>query len=115
MTMPLRDEDGRLVHWVSPEPFEAETAQELTPEQEKLYLSSQWRMMWLRLRQHRIAVASGIVLLLMYLSVLVSEVISPYNLHTRNTDHIYAPPQSVHLFHEGSSGRSCTATITDSI
>jgi len=26
----------------------------------------------------------------------------PYNLHTRNTSFIYAPPQSVHLFHEGS-------------
>jgi peptide/nickel transport system permease protein len=102
MTLPLRDETGRLAHWVSPEPFESEIAQELTPDQEKLYLASQWRMMWWRLRRHRVAVASGIVLILMYLSVLVSEAISPYNLHTRNTDFIYAPPQSLHLFHEGS-------------
>jgi len=102
MTLPLRDETGRLAHWVSPEPFESEIAQELTPDQEKLYLASQWRMMWWRLRRHRVAVASGIVLILMYLSVLVSEVISPYNLHTRHIDYIYAPPQSLHLFHDGS-------------
>jgi peptide/nickel transport system permease protein len=102
MTLPLRDETGRLAHWVSPEPFESEVALELTADQEKLYLASQWRMMWWRLRRHRVAVASGIVLILMYLSVLVSEAIAPYNLHTRNTDFIYAPPQSVHLFHEGS-------------
>lgn len=102
MTLPLRDETGRLAHWVSPEPFESEVAQELTADQEKLYLASQWRMMWWRLRRHRVAVASGIILILMYLSVLVSEAIAPYNLHTRNTDFIYAPPQSVHLFHDGS-------------
>lgn len=101
MTQPLRDEDGRLAHWVSPAPFEPEAAEELTPDQEKLYLASQWRMMWWRLRRHKVAVASGIVLILMYLSVLVSEVIAPYGLHTRNTDFIYAPPQSINLFHEG--------------
>ena len=28
--------------------------------------------------------------------------IAPYGLVTRHTDHIYAPPQPVHLFHEGS-------------
>jgi len=102
MTLPLRDETGRLAHWVSPEPFESEVALELTADQKKLYLASQWRMMWWRLRRHRVAVASGIVLILMYLSVLVSEVISPYNLHTRHIDYIYAPPQSLHLFHDGS-------------
>ena len=31
----------------------------------------------------------------------MSEIIAPYNLHTRNTDYIYSPPQSVHLFHNG--------------
>jgi peptide/nickel transport system permease protein len=31
----------------------------------------------------------------------VSEVLSPYNLHSRDTRHIYAPPQELHLFHEG--------------
>ena len=90
-----------LAHWVSPEPFVPEAAEELTPEQERFYMASQWRMMWWRFRRHRLAVASGVVLALMYLSVLVAEAVAPYNLQTRNIDHIYAPPQSVHLFHEG--------------
>jgi peptide/nickel transport system permease protein len=90
-----------LAHWVSPEPFVPEAAEELTPEQERFYMASQWRMMWWRFRRHRLAVASGAVLALMYLSVLVAEAVAPYNLQTRNIDHIYAPPQSVHLFHEG--------------
>ena len=91
----------RLEHWVSSEPFEPQAAEELSPEQERYYMASQWRMMWWRLRRHKLAVVSGIVLILMYGSTLISEVIAPYNLHSRNIDYIYAPPQSLHLFHEG--------------
>ncbi|MEE8308443.1 MAG: ABC transporter permease, partial [Gammaproteobacteria bacterium] len=36
------------------------------------------------------------------LSVLISEFLAPYNLHSRHVDHIYAPPQAIHLFHDGS-------------
>ena len=37
----------------------------------------------------------------MYGSILISEFLAPYNLHTRNINAIFAPPQSVHFFHEG--------------
>jgi len=57
--------------------------------------------MWWKFRRHRIAVISGVILLLFYASTLVSEMLAPYNLHTRDTRHIYAPPQEIHLFHEG--------------
>jgi len=92
---------SRLEHWVSPEPFSPQAAETLSPEQERYYLASQWRMMWWRLRRHRMAVISGIVLAVMYFSIFVSEVLAPYNLHSRHTDFIYAPPQGLHLFHEG--------------
>lgn len=92
--------DG-LEHWVSPEPFTPQAAEELTPEQERYYMATQWRLMWWKFRRHRLAVASGVVLLLMYASILVSEILAPYNLHSRHPDHIYAPPQTVHLFHDG--------------
>lgn len=88
-------------HYVSSEPFDAYSIEALTPEQERYYLASQWRMMWWRLKRHRIAVFAGVVLLVLYASTLVSEVIAPYALASRNTDHIYAPPQQMHLFHEG--------------
>ncbi|MGD9869227.1 MAG: ABC transporter permease, partial [Hyphomicrobiales bacterium] len=45
---------------------------------------------------------SGVFLLLAYGSILISEFLAPYNLHSRHIDHIYAPPQALHLFHEGS-------------
>jgi peptide/nickel transport system permease protein len=92
---------GHLPHYVSKEPFDPQTADALTPEQERFYLASQWRLMLWKLARHRLAVVAGIVLLVMYGSTLISEVLAPYNLHTRNTDFIYASPQEVHWFHEG--------------
>jgi peptide/nickel transport system permease protein len=92
---------GEPEHFVSTEPFDPMSATRLTPEQERFYLASQWKLMWWKFKRHRVAVVSGIILLAMYASTLVSEVLVPYNLHTRHTDFIYAPPQKVHLFHDG--------------
>lgn len=88
-------------HFVSTAPFDPYTIDELTAEQERYHMASQWRMMWWRLKRHRLAVVSGAILLVFYLSIVVSEMLAPYHLHTRHTDFIYAPPQELHLFHEG--------------
>ena len=80
-------------HFVSTEPFDPGSAAQLTPEQERFYLASQWKLMWWKFKLHRVAVVSGIILLLMYGSTLVTEFLAPYNLHTRHTDFIYASPQ----------------------
>ena len=90
-----------LPHYVSGEPFDPQTADALTAEQERFYLASQWRLMLWKLARHRLAVVAGIVLLLMYGSTLISEILAPYHLHTRHTDFIYASPQDVHFVHEG--------------
>lgn len=94
-------EGGRLEHYVSRAPFDPGAAEALTPEQERFYMASQWRMMWWKLKRHRVAVAAGIFLLVLYASILVSEFLAPYGLHSRHTDSIYAPPQAVRLFHDG--------------
>lgn len=88
-------------HFVDTAPFDPNRDEALTPEQERYYMASQWRMMWWKLKRHRLAVISGLILLALYASVLISEMIAPYALTTRHTDHIYAPPQSVHLFRDG--------------
>ena len=90
-----------LEHYVSPDPFEPYSTEKLTPEQERFYRASQWQIMWWKFRRHRIAVISAAILLLFYASILVSEILAPYNLHTRDSRHIYAPPQKIHFIHEG--------------
>jgi len=92
----------RLPHYVSTAPFDPYTVEQLTPEQERYYMASQWRMMWWRLKRHKLAVAAGTILLVMYASILFTEILAPYNLHSRDVSNIFAPPQAVHLFHEGS-------------
>jgi peptide/nickel transport system permease protein len=88
-------------HYVSREPWDPYATETLTADQERFYRASQWQIMWWKFRRHRIAVAAAIVLAAFYASILVSEFIAPYNLSTRDTNHIYAPPQQVHLFHDG--------------
>jgi peptide/nickel transport system permease protein len=90
-----------IPHYVSREPWDPYAAEAMTPEQERFYRASQWQIMWWKFRRHRIAVAAAIVLAAFYASILVSELIAPYNLTTRDTQHIYAPPQRLHFFHEG--------------
>lgn len=91
----------RSVHYVSDEPFDPYSVEELTPEQEHYYLASQWQLMWWKFKRHRVAVFCGVLLFAMYASILVSEFLAPYNLHTRHINFIYSPPQSVHLFDNG--------------
>jgi len=93
--------NATLEHYVSGEPFDPYSIEALTKEQERYYLASQWRMMWWRFKRHRLAVFSAGVLLVMYASILVSEILAPYGLHSRHTSYIHAPPQKLHLFHEG--------------
>ncbi len=93
--------NDRPEHFVDTAPWDPHAVEALTPEQERYYLATQWQLMWWKLKRHKLAVASGIVLLLLYASVLVSEILAPYNLHSRDIRHIHAPPQTVHLFHDG--------------
>ena len=72
-----------------------------TPEQERYYFASQWRLIWWRLRKHRLAMVSLWFLVALYAIIPFVEFLSPYALRTRHPDHVYFPPQSVHLFHEG--------------
>ncbi len=101
MSSPLPPDGAAIEHFVSSKPFDPQVVEKLSPEQEKIYLASQLKLMWWKFRRHRAAVISGLFLLVLYLSILVCEFLAPYNLESRNVHAIYMPPQAVHLFHEG--------------
>ena len=103
-TVPPRSRERaprRTPHFVSREPWDPYVADKLGADQEKYYMAGQWKLMWWRFRRHRPAVVSALFLALMYFSILISEWIAPYDLHTRHVRYIFAPPQEVHLFHDG--------------
>src|SRR5436853_6568946 len=93
--------DEPMSHYVSPAPFDAYSVDVMTPEQERFYRASQWKLMWMRFRRHRVAVASGALLLVFYAVILFCEFLAPYALASRHTDLIYAPPQRVRLTDQG--------------
>ena len=91
----------RSDHFVNKEPWDPYVAERLTAEQEKYYMAGQWKLMWWRFRRHRPAVVSAVFLAFVYFSTVISEFIAPYDLHTRHSAYIFAPPQQVHVMHEG--------------
>ncbi len=99
---PLTEPGAPMQHYVSSAPFDPYAAERASEGQSLVGQASQLQLMWWRFRRHRVAVISGIFLIFMYATTLVSEFLAPYNLHTRHIDHIYEPPQRVRLFHEGS-------------
>jgi peptide/nickel transport system permease protein len=93
--------DKPLPHFISTAPFDPGSVMKLSPEQEKAALASQFQLMWLKFRRHRLAVWSGAFLISIYVVALLCELFAPYGSQTRNTDFVRSPPQGIHLFHDG--------------
>jgi len=95
------DPDNPDAHYACPEPFDPSAEEDLPEARQRELEAGHWRMVWWKLRRHKLAVTSGLVLIGLYVIVLFAEVFAPYGLGDRDTDHIYAPPQTIHLFHNG--------------
>ncbi|CTQ56257.1 Oligopeptide transport system permease protein OppC [Roseibium album] len=91
----------KVEHYVDPTPFNPAVTEEMTPEQERYFQASQWQIMWWKFKRHKLAVWSGVILILFYLCVPFAEVIAPYTANSRDSLHLFAPPQKLHLFDDG--------------
>jgi len=77
------------------------------PREEKeahIFVASQWQLMWWRFRRHKLAMVSGVVIILIYMVALFAEFLAPYMPDAVDSRYLYAPPQSVHWF-DNSDGR----------
>ena len=68
---------------------------ELSPEKSQLYNASQWKLMWLKFKKHRMAVVSIIVLGFVYILAIFCEFLSPFDPHQHDSKYMYAPPQRI--------------------
>ena len=89
--------DTRMTHYVSDAPFDP-VADDLAGSglSDEFLNASQGQLIWWRFKRHKVAYISLFVLILSYFSIVVTEFLAPYNLHTRHEDYIYMPPQQVH-------------------
>jgi len=70
-------------------------------DEERIYAASQWYLMWLHFRRHRLALIGSAVLLPLYLMAIFAPFLGPYGKYERNSDFVYSPPQSIHFFDSG--------------
>jgi peptide/nickel transport system permease protein len=73
------------------------TAERITSE-ERLYVASQWQLMWRKFRKHKLAIAGGSILAVFYLIAIFCEVFATQDTQKQDPDAIYRPPQRIRLF-----------------
>ena len=70
---------------------------------ESYYIASQWQLIWRKFRHHKLAMASGVVLILLYLSAVFSDFLAPYPTAQRSSFRS-APPQALRLVTDDYTG-----------
>ena len=64
----------------------------------KIFVASQWQLMWWRFRRHHMAMFSAAVVILIYLVAMFAEFLAPFNPGIPNARYLYAPPQPLYLW-----------------
>lgn len=65
----------------------------LDHDEEQLYVASQLQLMWWKFRKHRMAVISGVLIILLYIVALIPEFLAPHDPSAYDASYIFAPPQ----------------------
>lgn len=91
---------------VRPIPAEGDTLQAVPAEIEsRVSVASQWQLMWWKFRKHKLAVAGGVITILIYLVAAFAEFLAPFDTETFSATYTYAPPQPLNLFETTAEGR----------
>ena len=67
-------------------------------------VASQWQLMWWKFRKHRMAMAGGIVTLIIYAIAIFVEFLSPSSPGVIRADYTWAPPQKLHFLRQTEDG-----------
>ena len=63
-----------------------------------IYYASKSRLMWLRFKQHKVAVFSGVMIILFYLVAIFADFISVADINTYSAKFKYVSPTEIHFF-----------------
>jgi peptide/nickel transport system permease protein len=67
-------------------------------EEQKIYVASQGRLMWLHFKRHKVAIVGLGVVCLMYLVAFLHGFVAPYERMTRFGLHVYMPPTPLRFY-----------------
>jgi len=69
-------------------------------DEEKLYVASQWQLMWRKFKKHKLAIVGGTIVVILYIIAIFCEFFSTYDIYKRYMEYSYCPPQKIHFFDE---------------
>ena len=88
-----------LARWL---PFRTQlAAADAASVEERFAVASQLQLTWWRFRRHRVAVVSGVVVILFYLVVIFADFLAYADPHDTDAKRSHIPPQGIHLFDNG--------------
>ncbi len=73
--------------------------------------SSPWRDAWHRLQRNRLAVAGGVILILLAAACMLGPLISPFDYAAQNLDNTFAPPGATHWLGTDQLGRDLLVRV----
>ena len=72
-----------------------------TEQQEKLFAASSWALMRRKFLRHRLALVGIIGLFMLYILAAFAGFFSTWGTFQRSSDHVFAPPTRIRVFHDG--------------
>jgi len=82
----------------------ASTSSEMASGAQKVYVATQWQLMWWKFRKHRLAMIGGVVTIAIYTVALFAEFFAPFALTTYDSKLLYAPPHPLRLVRRTEDG-----------
>jgi peptide/nickel transport system permease protein len=81
-----------------PMPAEEPRRAEVTAKEQRVFVASQWQLMWWRFRKHKVAVASAVVIAGFYLAVLGADFLAYSEPNASEAQRSLMPPQRIYWF-----------------
>jgi peptide/nickel transport system permease protein len=80
--------------------IELETLEEGRQKQ-KVFVASQWQLMWWKFIKHKPAIVGGVIIIVLYLVAVFCEVVAVHDPKTFSRLYTYAPPQRIRFIDQG--------------
>jgi peptide/nickel transport system permease protein len=73
----------------------------LAETEKRIFVASQWQLMWWRFRKHILAMVGTVILIAFYGAALTAEFLAIQDPEASRARDSLMPPQSIHLFDQG--------------
>lgn len=75
-----------------------ETQEQETVAAQRIFVATQWQLMWWRFRKHKLAMAAAIILIIFYVAVIFADLLAYADPHKSEAQRSLLPPQPIHWF-----------------